>query len=147
MKAVFYNKKQDTSHTHPDIPGHNVSFCQHALENTEKSIVHFLRSLMPFSYNYLRPVKLERSRTTVISIILLYISVVRTLLCPRSFCTVVIFAPLYNNNVAFVCLAVWNETFLSILAILQSLRIYLFTFELEEAGISNKVHGLFLYRS
>ena len=36
MRAVFYNKKKDTPRAHLEREEEKMSFCQHALENTEK---------------------------------------------------------------------------------------------------------------
>ena len=72
----------------------------------------------------------SRSLTIVISITFVYTCVVFTLLCPNSFCTVVMFTPLYINKVALVCLAVWKDIFLCIPASLDIIISSLFTFEL-----------------
>ena len=66
----------------------------------------------------------------VLSITLAYVCVVRTLRCPSSFCTVVMFTPLYINNVALVCRAEWKENALSTPASRPMTRRRLLTFEL-----------------
>ncbi len=73
--------------------------------------INFIKEMMRYFFWHF-----FKSRTIVLPITSPYICVVARFLCPNSFCTVVILAPLYINKVALVWRAEWNEKCLFILA-------------------------------
>lgn len=87
--------------------------------------INFIKEMMRYFFWHF-----FKSRTIVLPITSPYICVVARFLCPNSFCTVVILAPLYINKVALVWRAEWNEKCLFILANLPIRISSLFTLEL-----------------